>query len=790
MPSTRSIRSSYPVLLASVFACAAAIEIFTFHPADPLRFYAYLALTLVAAAVRLEIPGNPLSFSFVPILLSVMDMSSRETMFLAAASAMVEPFCSWRKKFDPVPAILRVLDACFAAELAYLTFHSLLWQYVAVAPIPRLALAATLLYLMGTGAVSSLVGWLQGRPVEVRWNQGIFGLYLAGAIVAGATHEMGDWWGWHIVLVSLPLSYLLGWVSLFLIERIRARKEYSEYLAGQRQQTVELLALAIGARDRTHPQLRRLQFFATEIGKQLELGEPDLQALSAASLLYDVGKLAIPDHILNKPGKLTPEEYDKIKIHPIVGAEILATARFPFPVAEIVSAHHERWDGTGYPNGLKGEEIPLAARILAVIDCFDALTSPRSYRRALTPDGAIEAIINEASHSYDPRVVTVLAEQYKELEHRMKQEKSNNPDTRIDETTLERLNSIGDARKELLEVSNLLQDLNYSVGLQEVLPQFAVRLRGMLGFDAVVIHGVEKGRLKPQFVHGEEFEALCSLEIPLGQGVAGMAAQAKQPICNADPSSESKFASEPFPSFGSLLAVPLTGNSGVVGVLSVYRREARAFGAEDLRIGTAVSSKLGLCLERAARFQQLSSSATVDFITGLPNSRSLFEHLDAELARCQRSGESLAVLVCDLDGFKAVNDRCGHLQGNTLLHLVGQRLKDSCRSYDYVARMGGDEFVILMPGLANENLAERLATLQRAVQGASRELLQEAIVGVSAGCAFFPADGLDAEALLTKADQRMYLTKGERRSKEPASDPVTLGLLRLSRDNGSHAEAC
>ena len=398
--------------------------------------------------------------------------------------------------------------------------------------------------------------------------------------------------------------------------------------------------------------------------------------------------------------------------------------------------------------------------------------------------------MEESGKSYDPRVVAVLAEQYKELEHRMKQEKFKDQEARIDETTLERLNSIGDARKELLEVSNLLQDLNYSVGLQEVLPQFATRLQGMLSFDAVVIHGVEKGRLKPQFVHGEEFEALCSLEIPLGQGVAGMAAQAKQPICNADPSTESEFASEPFPSFGSLLAVPLTGNSGVVGVLSVYRREAHAFGAEDLRIGMAVSSKLGLCLERAARFQQLSSSATIDFITGLPNSRALFEHLDGELARCQRSGESLAVLVCDLDGFKAVNDRFGHLQGNTLLHLVGQRLKDSCRSYDYVARMGGDEFVILMPGLANENLPERLATLQRAVQGASRELLQEAIVGVSAGCAFFPADGLDAEALLTKADQRMYLTKGERKSKEPAVDPVTLGLLRLSRENGSHAEAC
>ena len=785
MPFTPSIRSGYTLLLAAIFACACAVEIFWFHPADPLRFFTYLTLTLTAALIPLKFPAHWSSFAFVPILLSVADLSSRETIFLAAASAMVHPLRRWRQEFDPAAAILQVLNSCFAAALAYVAFHLPIWRYIPIAPIPRLAIAAALLYAMHSGPVTSLVGWLQGQPVRVRWNQGVFGLHLAAAIVAGATSALEGWWGWQVVLLCLPLAYLLGWGSLLALERMHAGKEYSQYLADLRLQTVELLALAIGARDRTHFQLRRLQFYAVEIGKQFQLTETDLQALSTASLLHDVGKLAIPEHILNKPGKLTQEEYEKIKIHPSVGAEILALARFPYPVEEIVSAHHECWDGSGYPKGLQGEQIPLAARILAVVDCFDALTSPRPYRRALTQEAAIEVIVNLSGSSYDPRVVGVLREQVKELEQNMNLEKSKNSDIRIDEKTLERLNSIGDAQKELLELSNLVQELNYSVNLHEVLPQFAGRLNKLLPFDAVVIHRVEKGKLKPQFVNGQQFEALCSLEIPLSQGVAGTAAQLNQPICNADPKSENEFASEPLLAFGSMLAVPMSGSAGVNGVLAVYRHEERAFGAEDLRIGMAVGAKLGLCLENAARFQQLSSSATVDFTTGLPNSRALFEKLDGELARCQRSRESLAVLVCDLDGFKAVNDRFGHLQGNGLLQLVGQQLRASCRSYDYVARMGGDEFVILMPGLAIENLDERLAALQAGVKSASREQLGEEVVGVSAGCAFFPEDGSDAETLLSKADQRMYSSKGERKRSAPEGDPVTLGLMHLSRQNGN-----
>src|SRR5438477_2945900 len=161
--------------------------------------------------------------------------------------------------------------------------------------------------------------------------------------------------------------------------------------------TIESLSLAIEAKAHTtHDQLQRVRVYAVELAKELNVAGPEMEALHAAALLHDIGKLAIPEHIISKPGRLTPEEFEKVKIHPVVGAEILERVRFPYPVVPIVRAHHEKWDGSGYPDGLKGEEIPLGARVLAVVDCFDALASDRQYRRAFPLNVALEKVMAES----------------------------------------------------------------------------------------------------------------------------------------------------------------------------------------------------------------------------------------------------------------------------------------------------------------------------------------------------------------------------------------------------------
>src|SRR5437667_9169216 len=161
--------------------------------------------------------------------------------------------------------------------------------------------------------------------------------------------------------------------------------------------TIEALALAIEAKDHTtHDHLQRVQVYARELSHALDLTETELQALQAAALLHDIGKLAVPEHIISKPGRLTPEEFDKMKIHPVVGAEILERVRFPYPVVPIVRAHHEKWDGTGYPFGLRGEEIPIGARILSAVDFLDAMASDRQYRRALPMHEVLQRLAAES----------------------------------------------------------------------------------------------------------------------------------------------------------------------------------------------------------------------------------------------------------------------------------------------------------------------------------------------------------------------------------------------------------
>ena len=174
--------------------------------------------------------------------------------------------------------------------------------------------------------------------------------------------------------------------------------------------TVEAFATAVDAKDHvTAGHTRRVQAYCAALAREFGIAdEPTLRALEAAALLHDVGKIGIPEHILNKPGKLTTEEYDVMKGHVAIGAEILSGIEFPFPVVPIVKSHHENWDGTGYPAGLRGEEIPLAARILTVVDCFDALTSDRPYRDAMSTAEAFEILQARRGTMYDPQVVDTL----------------------------------------------------------------------------------------------------------------------------------------------------------------------------------------------------------------------------------------------------------------------------------------------------------------------------------------------------------------------------------------------
>ncbi len=568
--------------------------------------------------------------------------------------------------------------------------------------------------------------------------------------------------------------------------KLEDEKRHVEEMADLHLRTIEALALAIEAKDQTtHDHLQRVRIYAIEVAKELGMKGNDLEALHAAALLHDIGKLAVPEHIISKPGRLTPEEFDKMKIHTVVGAEILERVRFPYPVVPIVRAHHEKWDGSGYPYGLKGTEIPLGARILSAVDYLDALASDRQYRRGIPLDKVMDRLKAESGKSFDPRVVDILQKRYRSFEDLARTQSAQDgklslatdlkitrgeaPAAGFENAAVadlpgreaKFLSSIAAARQEAQSLFELSQDLGASLSLGETLSVFSVKLKPMVPYDAIAIYVLRDDVLTPEYVNGDNYRLFASLRIPFGDGLSGWVAQNKKPIINGNPSVEPGYLNDPskFSTLRSALAVPLEGVGGVTGVLALYRSERDAFTSDHLRILLAVSGKMALAIENALKYQQAENSATTDYLTGLPNARSLFLQLDRELARCKRDNVSLTVMVCDLDGFKKINDRFGHLEGNRVLRLFAQALKDSCREYDYVARMGGDEFVIIAPGLPADAAAKKAEQIRPLAKQAGFEVCGEEFLSLSVGIAVSPDDGNDAEQLLTHADRRMYLEK-------------------------------
>src|SRR5262249_712230 len=195
------------------------------------------------------------------------------------------------------------------------------------------------------------------------------------------------------------------------------RRRHIEEMASIHMNHIESLAIAIDAKDQTtHGHVRRTQIYAREMGNLFDVSELEIQALHAGALLHDIGKLAVPEYILNKPGKLTEAEFAKMKIHPTVGGDILKRVNFPYPVEDIVRYHHEKWDGSGYPKGLKNEAIPLIARIISVVDFYDATRCDRPYRKGMKREDSLALLNGMVGSAFDPKVVRKFVEHVEEFD--------------------------------------------------------------------------------------------------------------------------------------------------------------------------------------------------------------------------------------------------------------------------------------------------------------------------------------------------------------------------------------
>ncbi len=768
--------------------------------ADLTRFICYLAVALLASVLKVQLPGidGTMSVNFLFILMGVMELSLAETLVIGCAASLLQSIWHLGKRLDPVKVIFNVAGMMAnASALTYWSYHWLAARGGSNKPI-LLMVAALVFFFANTLPISFVIALTEGKSARRVWAECYFWsfpYYLVGAAAVGLVGVVNRQAGWATSLLVLPLIY---WVyrsyRLYLgrleaeKERVEVEKRHVEEIASLNMRTIEALALAIEAKDHTtHTHLHRVRTYAVEIARELNLSSDETEALRAAALLHDIGKLAVPEQIISKPGRLTPEEFEKMKVHPLVGAEILERVAFPYAVAPIVRSHHERWDGSGYPDGLRGEEIPIGARILAAVDCLDALASHRQYRPALPLIDAMAGVKERAGTWFDPRVVEILDRRFVELEHLAQIEEKAGTQTGLSKTARVRrgaapaagfekgpepttigqadntdfLTSIASARQEAQTMFELSQDLGVSLSLSETLSLLSMRLRRLIPYDSIAVFVNRNGWLLPELVSGENFRMLSSLKIRVGEGLCGWVAENCKPIVNGNPQVEAGYVvdQEKHTTLQSALAVPLEGLNDVVGVLAMYHANRDAFTPDHLRILLAVASKVALSVENTLKYQQAESSATTDYLTGLPNARSLFMHLAQELARCRRNKAALAVLVCDVDGFKQINDSFGHLEGDKLLREFSVRLKEACRGYDYVARMGGDEFVITAPGLTPEAAKEKAVRLNQIAVEAGLHTCGREIITLSVGTAFFPEDGFDAERLLAEADRRMYSMK-------------------------------
>ncbi len=753
------------------------------------QFFCYLLIAVLASRLKSETTSSAkaLSVDFIFILLGILELSFPETLALGCFAILLQ--LSHRERTGALQISFRVCASAMAIAAAYGCFSEWLarWSFVNISV--SLLAAAAAYFVVNTGANAGLRALTQNTGFAKSWGEYSWALpfHLMGAAIALFISWCNREYQWQTSLLLLPVIYMIYRSYRLYWGKRESEKRHMHEMENLHLRTIEALALAIEAKDHTtHDHLQRVRIYAVEVAKNLKVAAEELEALNAAALLHDIGKLAVPEHIISKPGRLTPEEFEKMKIHPLVGAEILERVRFPYPVVPIVRAHHEKWDGSGYPAGLKGEEIPIGARILSAVDFLDALASDRQYRRALPLDEVIKRLSEESGKSFDPQVVGVLKRRYRELERIVAAQSVNEDGSKLStEVKVARgsapaagfekpaspksssaqsahfLSSIAAARQEAQTLFELSQDLGASLSIDETLSMFSVKLRRLVPYDTVVIYVKKLDELVPQYVSGDNFRLFTSLKIPMGQGLSGWVAQNRKPIVNGNPLVEPGYVDDGsrITTLRSCLAVPLEGLDGVVGVLALYNAEKDAFTSDHLRMLLATSSKMALAIENALKYEQAESSATTDYLTGLPNARSLFLELDRELARCKRDHGALTIMVCDMDGFKKINDRFGHLEGNRVLRIFSKSLRDTSREYDYVARMGGDEFVVVAPGLPSDAVSKKAEQLRELARLAGREVSAEDMLSLSIGQAVYPGDGENAEQLLAAADRRMYLEK-------------------------------
>src|SRR5437867_12165461 len=388
---------------------------------QPLLLTGLLLLSSMSAALKVYLPlttgGSTMSVSYAVDFASLMLLGPHETMFVAAGSAFSQCNLNKKERNPLYRTLFSVSSLVITVQGAGLAFR-LLGATGTGMPFTALARplvgAATVYFLLNTGLVATAIALSTRSNILATWHNNFLWSapsYFVGAGTAALAASLVGHAGYWVAPFTFAPLYLMYRTYKVYMGRIEDEQRHVQQTSDLHLATIEALARAIDAKDQTTQlHIRRVQVYAAGLAKAAGLSEHEIQGVKTAALLHDIGKLAVPEHILSKPGPLTQEEFQKIRIHPQVGAEIIAAVPFPYPVAPIILSHHERWDGKGYPQGLTGESIPIGARILTIVDYYDAVTTERPYHKALTHDSAIGLLRHETGRALDPKLVPLFIE--------------------------------------------------------------------------------------------------------------------------------------------------------------------------------------------------------------------------------------------------------------------------------------------------------------------------------------------------------------------------------------------
>jgi putative nucleotidyltransferase with HDIG domain len=770
-PPTRWYVSA--VILAGLVILVESTVSLIAHPVD-LRWLLLAGLTLISGtvSVKLKTISATISVSETFVSTSVLLFGAGAGTLIVALDAFVMSLWMQRgRRTEP----FRILFNVAAPALAVWTAGHLFFFLVGVPPLStytgEISLRDVAFPLFAFALISFLLNsWLVAFAIALKDSLSAFAVwrdnllwtsvnYFGGASIAAlivsqrATFDVG------LLLIIAPILLVLYFTFRNGLGRVEDANRHLGELNKLYFATIETLAMAIDAKDQvTHGHIRRVQSHAVGLARALGVvSQEQLKAIEAAALLHDMGKLAVPEYILNKPGKLTEVEFSQMKTHAAVGAEILSSIEFPYPVVPIVRHHHENWNGTGYPDGLKGTEIPVGARILSVVDCFDALTSDRPYRRRLSNEQAVQILLERRGSMYDPLVVDTFICEYAGLWDSRSElgpvlQKpgfaaiAGAASSRAAEAIVEResRNALGSDIAIAYKLGRALAPEGMTT--KQIAAVVGQQLQGLIRARAYVFYRLSPTRGELEVLHaaGEHAGLLTGLRIPLGHRLSGWVAVNRKTIINSDPALDLGEATcSMHPALANAVSSALAVNDQVVGVVSLY--SDGPFTGRDARVLELVAQHAGPMLQSAGQAQH---RRLLDPITGLPQVRYLQALLEQELQGSRIRGHIFSVLVVEISGgsHSVIRARPEH----SASALVPQ-VRAALRPDDVLLRSAGDGFVV---ALVETDHSTALGIGERILES-TQSVPQLITAGVRVGAASAPPDGVSLEQLLWVARERL-----------------------------------